>query len=147
MKRLLVLVAIAVACKPNDSTPRVCSAYPAELMQRFADGLKRKDFRLMNAWVVKSDKPMQNVPGYFLSADIIAPNGEAVVGTWLTDNITTGGRIYSVSPQALKYSNWGGVGDPATAGVSVETGGAAESRACVVTHRSAGAPRTPAISP
>ena len=31
------------------------------------------------------------VPAYFVSADIIAPNGEAVVGTWLTTEVTKAG--------------------------------------------------------
>ena len=134
MKRLLALVFIAAACK---STPpaRDCVAYSPALMQHFTDGLIRKDFRVANAWAVKSDKMMDTVPGYFLSADIVAPNGEAVVGTWLTDNVTTGGKIYSVSPQATKYSNWGGVGDRATAGTDMATGGAKESVACVLNHR------------
>ncbi|MFN2638101.1 MAG: hypothetical protein ABR585_13850 [Gemmatimonadaceae bacterium] len=135
MKRFLVLLIILAACKSNNAPPKVCIAYSPDLMQHFTDGLKRKDFRLVNAWVVRSDKAMDTVPAYFLSADIVAPNGEAVIGTWLTDNIATGGRIYSVSPQAIKYSNFGGVGDKATSGVTVETGGAKESRACVLTHR------------
>ena len=145
MKRLLAIVMIVAACK---STPalKTCNPYSADLMQHFTDGLKRKDFRLVNAWVVKSDKAMDSVPAYFLSADIVAPNGEAVIGTWLTDNIATGGRIYSVSPQALKYSNYGGVGDPATSGVTMETGGAKESRECVSTHRTKAA-ATPAPAP
>jgi hypothetical protein len=139
MKRLLAFTLIAGACK---STPpaRDCVAYSPALMQNFTDGLTRKDFRVANAWVVKSDKMMDTVPGYFLSADIVAPNGEAVVGTWLTDNVTTGGKIYSVSPLAAKYSNWGGVGDRATAGTDMGTGGAKESVACVLNHRSAAAP-------
>ena len=135
MKRLLAIVLIAAACKPAAPPVRECVPYPVALMPRFTDGLIRKDFRLANAWVVKSDKPMETLAGYFLSADIIAPNGEAVIGTWLTDNIMTPGKIYSVSPQATKYSNWGGVGDKATAGVTMETGGAAESRMCVQNHR------------
>jgi hypothetical protein len=109
-------------------------------MQRFTDGLIRKDFRLANAWAVKSDRMMDTVPGYFVSADIVAPNGEAVIGTWLTDNITTGGKIYSVSTQATKYSNWGGVGDRASAGSDMGSAGAKESVACVLTHRAVAAP-------
>jgi hypothetical protein len=147
MPRLLAVVMLLAACK---STPpvRECVLYPMALMPRLVDGLIRKDFRLANAWVVKSDKPMESVPGYFLSADIIAPNGEAVIGTWLTDNIVTPGKIYSVSPQAIKYSNWGGVGDKATAGVSMETGGAAESRACVSKNRAqAAATPPPPVAP
>jgi hypothetical protein len=145
MTRLLAIVMLVAACK---STPpvRECVPYPPALMPRFTDGLIRKDFRLANAWAVKSDKPMETLAGYFVSADIIAPNGEAVIGTWLTDNIMTAGKIYSVSPQATKYSNWGGVGDKATAGVTMETGGAAESRACVQNHRGQAAP-APAPAP
>lgn len=134
MKRLVPLMLLAAACRPTPPL-RECIPYSQSLMQHFTDGLTRKDFRLANAWVVKSDKAMDSVPGYFLSADIVAPNGEAVVGTWLTDNITTGGRIYSVSPQAAKYSTWGGVGDRASGGFSVTTGGAKESVDCVLSHR------------
>ena len=43
-------------------------------------------------------------PAYFLSADIIASSGEAVPGTWITTEITKPGLIFSVSPQAKKYS-------------------------------------------
>jgi hypothetical protein len=139
MKRYFALVLLAAGCKPT--TPvRDCTAYSPALMQRFTDGLIRKDFRLANAWAVKSDKMMDSVPAYFVSADVVAPNGEAVVGTWLTDNITTGGKIYSVSPLATKYSNWGGVGDRLTSGVGMSTGGAKESVACVLTHRATVAP-------
>lgn len=135
MKRLLALVMIVAACK-STAPLKECIPYSPDLMQHFSDGLVRKDFRIANAWVVKSDKPMDaGVAAYFLSADIIAPNGEAVVGTWLTDDIAKGGRIYSVSPQATKYTNWGGVGDRSTAGFTVETGGAKESIDCVLSHR------------
>ena len=135
MKRLLALVMIVAACKSN-APLKECIPYSPDLMQHFSDGLVRKDFRIANAWVVKSDKPMDaGAAAYFLSADIIAPNGEAVVGTWLTDDISKGGRIYSVSPQAVKYTNWGGVGDRSTAGFTVDTGGAKESIDCVLSHR------------
>lgn len=135
MKRLLALALIVAACKSN--TPlKECIPYSPDLMQNFTGGLVRQDFRIANAWVVKSDKPMDaGVAAYFLSADIVAPNGEAVVGTWLTDDITKAGRIYSVSPQALKYTNWGGVGDRSTAGVTMDTGGAKESIDCVLSNR------------
>jgi hypothetical protein len=140
MKRLLALVMIAAACKSNAPPPKECIPYSPDLMQHFTDGLVRKDFRIANAWAVKSDKPMgDGATAYFVSADIVAPNGEAVVGTWVTDDITKGGRIYSVSPLATKYTNWGGVGDRATAGFSVETGGAKESIDCVLSHRTKGA--------
>jgi hypothetical protein len=142
MKRLVALVLIAAACK-SKAPLKECIPYSPDLMQHFTDGLVRKDFRLANAWVVKSDKPMDaGVVAYFLSADIVAPNGEAVVGTWLTDDVANGGRIYSVSPQAVKYTNWGGVGDRATAGFTVDTGGAKESIDCVLSHRGKASPAT-----
>jgi hypothetical protein len=76
-----------------------------------------------------------SIPAWFLSADIVATNGEAVVGTWVTDDITKEGHVYSVSRQATKYTKWGGVGDPATASLSIDTPGAKESITCVLTHR------------
>jgi hypothetical protein len=77
------------------------------------------------------------LPAYFLSADIIAPNGEAVVGTWLTTNVTLPGLVYSVSPQAKKYSNWAQAGgaDKSTAGFTTATPGAKESITCVLNSR------------
>jgi hypothetical protein len=134
----VALVTIVGACQR--STPlRECIPYSPDLTQTFTGGLIRQDFRIANAWAVKSDKPMDavnaSVPAYFLSADIVAPNGEAVIGTWLTDDIAKAGRIYSVSPQAVKYTNWGGVGDRLTAGISMETGGAKQSIDCVLSHR------------
>jgi hypothetical protein len=74
-------------------------------------------------------------PAYFLSADIVAPNGEAVAGTWVTTEITKPGLIYSVSPQAKKYSSWAKVGDTSTAGITMESPGAKESVACVLNGR------------
>jgi hypothetical protein len=136
-----LLVTLLAACQREAATPATeCLAYPPDLTQTFATGLLRQDFRLANAWAVKSDKPItgdNNVttPAYFVSADIIAPNGEAVVGTWLTDDITKEGHIYSVSPQAIKYSKYGGVGDRSTTGTTMDTGGAKQSIDCVLTHR------------
>jgi hypothetical protein len=83
------------------------------------------------AWAVKSDQMIDSsgvkFPAYFLSADIVAPSGEAVVGTWVTTEITKPGLIYSVSPQAKKYSSWAQVGDASTAGITTNTPGAKES--------------------
>jgi hypothetical protein len=109
------------------------------LMPTFAGGLTRKDLRVANAWAVKTDKMIDSsgvkFPAYFLSADIIAPSGEAVVGTWVTTEITKGGLIFSVSPQAKKYSNWAQAGDASTAGIDMETEGAKASVACVLDSR------------
>ena len=98
-------------------------------MPTFAGGLTRKDLRVANAWAVKTDKMIDSsgvkFPAYFLSADIIAPSGEAVVGTWVTTEITKGGLIFSVSPQAKKYTNWDtGRRLASTAGITMETAGA-----------------------
>ena len=113
-------------------------------MPPLAGGLIRKDFRLANAWAVKADQPIDSsgvkLPAYFLSADIIAPNGEATIGTWLTTDVAKPGLIYSVSPQAQKYSRWAKVGDTSTAGISMETKGAKESISCVLNGRP-GSPR------
>ena len=109
---LVILFGAACGKKP---APSHCLQFAADLMPPFAGGLIRKDFRLANAWAVKAEQPIDSsgvkLPAYFLSADIIAPNGEAVVGTWLTTNIVKPGLIYSVSPQAKKYSSWAKVGD------------------------------------
>src|SRR3954469_413473 len=127
-----LLVTLLGACKRDAPVAKECVAYPPDLTLSLETGLLRRDFRILNAWSVKSDKP---TPAYFLSADIVAPNGEAVVGTWVTDDITKEGHVYSLSRQALKYTKWGGVGDAATAGLTVETPGAKESITCVLTHR------------
>jgi len=91
--------------------------------------------------MVKSDQMIDSsgvkFPAYFLSADIVAPSGEAVVGTWLTTEITKPRLIYSVSPQAKKYSSWAQMGDPSTAGIAIDTPGANESVACVLNNRPA----------
>ena len=94
---------------------------------------------MANAWAVKSDQMIDSsgvkFPAYFLSADIIAPSGEAAVGTWVTTEVTKPGLIYSVSPQAKKYTSWAQVGDPSTVGISMETPGAKESVSCVLSGR------------
>jgi hypothetical protein len=99
----------------------------------------RKDFRVANAWAVKSDQMVDSsgvkFPAYFLSADIVAPSGEAVPGTWVTTEITKPGLIFSLSPQAKKYSSWAQAGPPATAGITMESPGAKESVACVLNAR------------
>jgi hypothetical protein len=108
-------------------------------MPDLAGGLTRKDFRIANAWAVKSDQMIDSsgvkFPAYFLSADIIAPNGEAVPATWVTTQITKPGLIWSVSPQAKKYSTWAQAGDPSTKAITMETAGAKESVACVLSGR------------
>jgi hypothetical protein len=130
----------AAACGPK-SAPRACLQFSADLMPDLAGGLIRKDFRLANTWAVKSDQMIDSsgvkFPAYFLSADIVAPSGEAVVGTWVTTEITKPGLIYSVSPQAKKYSSWAQVGDKSTAGITIDTPGAKESVACVLNNRPA----------
>ena len=138
----IVIVALVMifgaACAPK-SAPRACLQFSADLMPDLAGGLIRKDFRIANAWAVKSDQMIDSsgvkFPAYFLSADIVAPSGEAVVGTWVTTQITKPGLIYSVSPLAKKYSSWAQVGDPSTAGITIETPGAKESVSCVLTGR------------
>ena len=136
-----VFVAVLVmlgACKPAPP-PKQCLQFSADLMPDLAGGLIRKDFRVANAWAVKSDQTIDSasvkVPAYYLSADIIAPSGEAVVGTWLTTDVSKPGLIYSLSPQAKKYSNWLQAGPPATAGITMEGSGAKESVTCVLNGR------------
>jgi hypothetical protein len=127
------------SCSGKAAAPSACLQFSPDLMQPFADGLNRKDFRVANAWAVKSDSSIDSsgvkVPAYFLSADIGAPNGEAVIGTWLTTDVTKAGLIYSVSPQAKKYTTWTQAGDAATRGISMETPGAKESVNCVLAGR------------
>ncbi len=133
----LVMI-VGAACAPK-SAPRACLQFSADLMPDLAGGLIRKDFRIANAWAVKSDQMIDSsgvkFPAYFLSADIIAPSGEAVVGTWVTTEVTKPGLIYSVSPQAKKYSSWAQVGDTSTAGITMQTPGAKESISCVLNGR------------
>lgn len=100
---------------------------------------------MANAWAIKSDQTIDSsgvkLPAYFLSADIIAPSGEATVGTWITTEVSKPGLIYSVSPQAKKYTSWAQAGDPATAAFTMEAKGAKESVACVLNGRP-GAPKS-----
>ena len=135
----LVMI-VSAACAPK-SAPRACLQFSADLMPDLAGGLIRKDFRIANAWAVKSDQMIDSsgvkFPAYFLSADIVAPSGEAVVGTWVTTEISKPGLIYSVSPQAKKYSSWAQAGDASTAGITINTPGAKESVACVLNNRPA----------
>jgi hypothetical protein len=144
---LAALVMIAGAsCKPA-ATPNQCLQFSADLMPAFTGGLIRKDLRLANAWAVKSDQMIDSsgvkFPSYFVSADIIAPNGEAVPGTWLTTEITKPGLIYSVSPQAQKYTSWAKAGDASTAGITMQSVGARESVACVLNNRPGGSGAAP----
>ena len=137
---LVALVMIfGAACGEKAAAPRACLQFSSDLMQPFADGLNSKDFRVANAWAVKADSSIDSsgvkVPAYFLSADIIAPNGEAVVGTWLTTDVTKAGLVYSVSPQAKKYTTWTPAGDASTRGITMETPGAKESINCVLAGR------------
>ena len=136
--RIFTLV-LAASCSRTSSAPKTCLQFSSELMPDLAGGLVRKDFRIANAWAVKSDKMIDSsgvkFPAYFLSADIIAPTGEAVPGTWVTTQITKPGLIWSVSAQAKKYTNWAKAGDSSTAGIAMETAGAKESVACVLEGR------------
>src|SRR6266516_2504211 len=139
----IVLVTLAMifaaACK-GAPPPNACLQFSSDLMPDFAGGLIRKDFRMANAWAIKSDRTIDSsgvkVPAYFLSADIVAPSGEAVVGTWVTTDVSKPGLIYSLSPQAKKYTQWAQLGDSSTAGISMETKGAKESISCVLNGRS-----------
>jgi hypothetical protein len=129
---------VGAACAKAPA-PLPCLQFSADLMPDLAGGLIRKDFRMANAWAVKSDTTIDSVgvkvPAYFLSADIIAPNGEAIVGTWVTTDVTKPGLIYSVSPQAKKYTSFVQAGDPATAGITMDKRGAKESITCVLNGR------------
>ena len=139
LPRVALVMILVVACSRTSSAPPACLQFSSDLMPDLARGLIRKDFRIANAWAVKSDKMIDSsgvkFPAYFLSADIIAPNGEAVPGTWVTTEITKPGLIYSVSPQAQKYTSWAKAGDASTAGITMESPGAKESVACVLTAR------------
>ncbi len=143
MRRInFALVALATipggACS-RAPAPLPCLQFSADLMPDLAGGLIRKDFRMANAWAVKSDQMIDSVgvkvPAYFLSGDVIAPNGEAIVGTWVTTDVTKPGLIYSVSPQAQKYTSFVKAGDPATVGITMEKPGAKESISCVLNGR------------
>ena len=137
--RVSLLMILAASCGRTSAPPPACLQFSSDLMPDLAGGLIRKDFRIANAWAVKSDKMIDSsgvkFPAYFLSADIIAPNGEAVPGTWVTTEITKPGLIYSVSPQAQKYTSWAKAGDASTAGITMESVGAKESVACVLSAR------------
>jgi hypothetical protein len=136
---LVALVMIFGAACGRTSAPKQCLQFSADLMPAFASGLNSKDFRIANAWAIKSDQMIDSsgvkFPAYFLSADIIAPNGEAVVGTWVTTEVSKGGLIFSVSPQARKYTSWAPAGDSSTAGITMQTAGAKESISCVLNGR------------
>jgi len=141
---LVALVMILGASCGRTAAPKACLQFSSDLMPDLAGGMIRKDFRVANAWAVKSDQMIDSsgvkFPAYFLSADIVTPSGEAVVGTWVTTEITKPGLIYSVSPQAKKYTSWAQAGDASTAGISMESAGAKESVSCVLSGR-ASSPR------
>src|SRR5436305_15105116 len=140
-RSLILVLAIfsGASCSRTSSAPRACLQFSSDLMPDLAGGLIRKDFRIANAWAVKSDQMIDSsgvkFPAYFLSADIIAPSGEAVPATWVTTQITKPGLIWSISPQAKKYTSWAKAGDSSTAGIAMETPGAKESVACVLEGR------------
>ena len=135
----VALVMIFGAACGRAPAPKPCLQFSADLMPDLAGGLIRKDFRMANAWAVKSDQTIDSsgvkVPAYFLSADIIAPSGEAVVGTWVTTDVSKPGLIYSLSPQAQKYTNWVKSGGPETVGITMDKPGAKESITCVLNAR------------
>ena len=139
LTRVALIMILAASCGRTPAPPLACLQFSSDLMPDLAGGLIRKDFRIANAWAVKSDKMIDSsgvkFPAYFLSADIIAPNGEAVPGTWVTTEITKPGLIYSVSPQAQKYTSWAKAGDASTAGITMESVGAKESVTCVLNAR------------
>ena len=142
--RILIIVPtmiLAASCSRTSPARKACLQFSSDLMPDLAGGLVRKDFRIANAWAVKSEKMIDSsgvkFPAYFLSADIVAPSGEAVPGTWVTTEITKPGLIYSVSPQAQKYTSWAKAGDASTAGITMASAGAKESIACVLTGRAA----------
>ena len=130
---------VALSCGKTSAPPPACLQFSADLMPDLAGGLMRKDFRIANAWAVKSDKMIDSsgvkFTAYFLSADIVAPNGEAVPGTWVTTQISKPGLIWSVSPQAQKYTTWAKSGDASTTGITMESVGAKESVSCVLSNR------------
>lgn len=137
---LALVTFLGASCGRTSSAPSACLQFSSDLMPDLARGLNRTDFRIANAWAVKSDQMIDSsgvkFPAYFLSADIIAPNGEAVPGTWLTTQITKPGLIWSLSPQAKKYTTWAQAGDASTKTITMESPGAKESVACVLSGRS-----------
>jgi hypothetical protein len=50
--------------------------------------------------------------------------------------------IWSVSPQAQKYSTWAKTGDASTTGITMQSAGAKESIACVLSGRATTASST-----
>jgi hypothetical protein len=142
---LAMVMMVGESCKPA-AAPKQCLQFSADLMPAFAGGLIRKDLRLANAWAVKSDQMIDSAgvkfPAYFVSADIIGPSGDAVPGVWITNEITKPGLIYSLSPQAQKYTSWAKAGDASTAGFTMQSPGAKESAACVLNNRPGPAPST-----
>jgi hypothetical protein len=142
---MALLLIVGGACGRASSASAPCLQFSSDLMPDLAAGLTRKDFRIANAWAVKSDQMIDSsgvkFPAYFLSADIIAPNGEAVPATWVTTQITKPGLIWSLSPQAKKYTSWATAGDASTQGITMESRGAKESISCVLTSRES-SPRT-----
>lgn len=138
---LALVMVLGSSCSRTTSTPKACLQFSSDLMPALASGMIRKDFRVANAWAIKSDQYVDSsgvkFPAYFLSADIVAPSGEAVPGTWITTQITKPGLIFSLSPQAKKYSTWAKAGDPSTAGFTMDSPGAKESIACVLSGRAA----------
>jgi hypothetical protein len=136
---LAALVTVLGAACGDKTPPQACLQFASDLMPAFTGGLIRKDLRMANAWAIKSyqtiDSSGVKLPAYFLSADIIAPSGEATVGTWITTEVSKPGLIYSLSPQARKYTSWAQAGDPSTAAFTMETKGAKESVACVLNGR------------
>ena len=142
---MLALTLTAACGGAPAAAPSACLQFSSDLMPDLARGLVRPDFRVANAWAVKSDQMIDSsgvkFPAYFVSADIIARNGEAVPGTWVTTAVTKPGLIWSVSPQAQKYSTWAKVGDASTTGITMQSPGAKESISCVLSGRTA-APKT-----
>jgi hypothetical protein len=136
---LVGLATIVGASCSKAPAPLPCLQFSADLMPDLAGGLIRKDFRIANAWAVKSDMTIDSsgvkVPAYFLSADVIAPSGEAVVATWATTDITKPGLIYSVSPQAKKYTSFVQASGVETAGFTMDKPGAKESITCTLNGR------------
>jgi len=138
---LMLVMLVGASCSRTSSAPTACLQFSSDLMPDLAGGLIRKDLRIANAWAIKSAQMIDSggvkFPAYFLSADIVAANGEAVPGTWVTTQITKPGLIWSVSPQAQKYTSWAKAGDSSTAGITMETAGAKESVVCVLNGRAA----------
>jgi hypothetical protein len=120
----------------------VCIPYPRSQLVGLADGLLSDNLRIANAWVVASTARIDAIniylPAYFVSADIIGPRGDAVVGTWLTDGVSRSTTMASVSASADKYTDWGMVGDRSTVGIGMATDGAKESVLCVLRNRPKG---------